>query len=54
MQTASKITWHRENYERRKMAGELRHPYDGMFDSMEHVVVHLAHEARLGGPVQYR
>jgi hypothetical protein len=25
-----------------------------LFDSMEHVVVHLAHEARLGGPVQYR
>ncbi|PNX55394.1 hypothetical protein L195_g049023, partial [Trifolium pratense] len=26
----------------------------GFFDSMEHVVVHLAYEARLGGPVQYR
>ncbi|CAJ2658470.1 unnamed protein product [Trifolium pratense] len=25
-----------------------------LFDSMEHVVVHLAYEARLGGPVQYR
>ncbi|PNX62077.1 hypothetical protein L195_g052788, partial [Trifolium pratense] len=24
------------------------------FDSMEHLVVHLAYEARLGGPVQYR
>ncbi|CAJ2639558.1 unnamed protein product [Trifolium pratense] len=24
------------------------------FDYMEHLVVHLAHEARLGGPVQYR
>ena len=24
------------------------------FDSMEHLAVHLAHEARLGGPVQYR
>ncbi|CAJ2648413.1 unnamed protein product [Trifolium pratense] len=30
MQTASKMTWHRENYERRKMSGELRHPSDGM------------------------
>jgi hypothetical protein len=30
MQTASKMTWHRENYERRKMLGELRHPSDGM------------------------
>ena len=26
----------------------------GFFDSMEHLLVHLAHEARLGGPVQYR
>jgi hypothetical protein len=26
----------------------------GFFDSMEHLVVHLAYEARLGGPVQYR
>lgn len=26
----------------------------GFFDSMEHLSVHLAHEARLGGPVQYR
>jgi hypothetical protein len=26
----------------------------GFFDSMEHVSVHLAHEALLGGPVQYR
>ncbi len=30
MQTASKMTWHSENYERRKMSGELRHPSDGM------------------------
>ncbi|KAK2429708.1 hypothetical protein QL285_028127 [Trifolium repens] len=26
----------------------------GFFDSMEHISVHLAHEALLGGPVQYR
>ena len=26
----------------------------GFFDSMEHLVVHLAYEAWLGGPVQYR
>lgn len=26
----------------------------GFFDSMEHLSVHLASEARLGGPVQYR
>ncbi|XP_059306404.1 uncharacterized protein LOC132057825 [Lycium ferocissimum] len=26
----------------------------GFFDVMEHVVVHLVYEARLGGPVQYR
>jgi len=26
----------------------------GMFDSMEHLPVHLPHEALLGGPVQYR
>ena len=26
----------------------------GFFDSMEHLVVHLPHEAILGGPVQYR
>lgn len=26
----------------------------GFFDSMEHLPVHLAYEARLGGPVQYR
>ena len=24
------------------------------FDSMEHLIIHLAHEARLGGPVQYK
>jgi len=24
------------------------------FDSMEHLPIHLPHEARLGGPVQYR
>ena len=26
----------------------------GFFDSMEHLVIHLAYEARIGGPVQYR
>ncbi|XP_021603851.1 uncharacterized protein LOC110608873 [Manihot esculenta] len=26
----------------------------GFFDSMEHLPVHLAYEARIGGPVQYR
>ena len=26
----------------------------GFFDVMEHLPVHLVHEARLGGPVQYR
>nr|GEU87157.1 hypothetical protein [Tanacetum cinerariifolium] len=26
----------------------------GFFDSMEHLVIHLTHEAILGGPVQYR
>jgi len=26
----------------------------GFFDSMEHLVVHLAYEAWLGGPIQYR
>jgi len=26
----------------------------GFFDSMEHLPVHLAYEAKLGGPVQYR
>lgn len=26
----------------------------GFFDSMEHLSVHLAYEAMLGGPVQYR
>ena len=26
----------------------------GFFDSMEHLVIHLAREAMLGGPVQYR
>jgi hypothetical protein len=26
----------------------------GFFDSMEHLAVHLAYEAKLGGPVQYR
>jgi len=26
----------------------------GFFDSMEHLPIHLAYEARLGGPVQYR
>jgi len=26
----------------------------GFFDSMEHLTVHLAYEAWLGGPVQYR
>ena len=26
----------------------------GFFDSMEHLPVHLAYEARVGGPVQYR
>ena len=26
----------------------------GFFDSMEHLAIHLAYEARLGGPVQYR
>ncbi|GAU31957.1 hypothetical protein TSUD_288910 [Trifolium subterraneum] len=29
-------------------------PPRGFFDSMEHVTVHLAYEAMLGGPVQYR
>jgi len=26
----------------------------GFFDSMEHLPIHLAYEAILGGPVQYR
>jgi len=26
----------------------------GFFDSMEHLPIHLAYEARFGGPVQYR
>jgi len=26
----------------------------GFFDSMEHLLIHLSHEAWLGGPVQYR
>jgi len=26
----------------------------GLFDSMEHLLIHLPHEALLGGPVQYR
>ena len=26
----------------------------GFFDSMEHLLVHLAYEARVCGPVQYR
>ena len=30
METASKMTWHRENYERRNASSELRHPSDGM------------------------
>ena len=25
-----------------------------LFDSMEHLLIHLSHEALLGGPVQYR
>ena len=27
---------------------------DSFFDSMEHLVIHLAHETRMGGLVQYR
>ena len=26
----------------------------GFFNSMEHLPIHLAYEARLGGPIQYR
>ena len=26
----------------------------GFFDSMEHLPIHLAYEAKVGGPVQYR
>ncbi|KAK2454153.1 hypothetical protein QL285_001747 [Trifolium repens] len=30
LQTATKMTWHSENYEKRKSSGELRHPSDGL------------------------
>ncbi|XP_045824924.1 uncharacterized protein LOC123917287 [Trifolium pratense] len=30
LQTAGKMTWHSENYEKRKSSGELRHPSDGL------------------------
>jgi hypothetical protein len=30
LQTARKMTWHYENYEKRKSSGELRHPSDGL------------------------
>ncbi|XP_045801466.1 uncharacterized protein LOC123895249 [Trifolium pratense] len=30
LQTATKMTWHSENYEQRKRSGELRHPSDGL------------------------
>ncbi|KAK2444836.1 peroxidase P7 [Trifolium repens] len=52
LQTASKMTWHSENVEKRNSSGELRHPSDGLawkhFDQVNLDFVSEPRNVRLG------
>lgn len=52
IQTAEKMTWHSQNYERRNNSGELRHPSDGLawkhFDQKHPNFAMEPHNVRLG------